>query len=234
MRGTLRTLIAGAAVLGLAACSDSATAPRDAASSARLAPDAPSLTINPASRFDGSQHSTFVLTAAGGTYTIGNVYTVSFPSNSVCVLGSTYGPGTWDTPCQTLHGNESIAVTATYELTGNGLAVSFQPEIRFNPNTTVTLSTGIYSSILTNFRWLWLANPGALRSLGIYYIDNLNSTPVIDAATDPSLRTYINLTTGQVYRRVKHFSGYNVTAGDACNITDGDPACQTVSPVVVP
>jgi len=221
-------------MLGLAACSDSATAPRDAVSNARLAPDAPSLTINAASRFNGSQHSTFVLTAAGGTYTIGNVYTVSFPSNSVCVPGSTYGPGTWDTPCQTLRGNESIAVTATYELTGNGLAVSFQPEIRFNPSTTVTLSTDIYSSILTNFRWLWLANPGALRSLGIYYIDNLNSTPVIDAATDPSLRTYINLTTGQVYRRVKHFSGYNIATGDACNVTDGDPGCQTVSPVIVP
>jgi len=234
MRGILRTLIAGTAVLGLAACSDSATAPRDAASSARLAPDAPSLTINAASRFDGAQHSTFVVTAAGGTFNIGNLYTLSFPSNSVCVPGSTYGPGTWDTPCQTLGAHESLAITATYEMTPTGLAVSFTPEIRFNPNTTVTLSTGIYSSILTNFRSLWLANPGALRTLGIYYIDNLNSTPTVDAATDPSLLTYINLTTGQVYRRVKHFSGYNIATGNSCDITDGDPGCQTVSPVVVP
>ena len=234
MRGTLRTLIAGTAVLGLAACSDSATAPRDAASSARLAPDAPSLTINPTAFFGGAQRSTFVLTAAGGTYNIGNLYTLSFPSNAVCVEGSTYGPGTWDTPCQTLSSHQSITVTATYTMTGNGLAISFSPEIRFNPSTSVTLSTGIYSSILTSFRSLWLANPGALRSLGIYYIENLNATPVIDAATDPSVRTYIDLTTGQVYRRVKHFSGYNIATGNSCDVTAGDPGCQTASPVVVP
>jgi hypothetical protein len=43
----------------------------------------------------------------------------------------------------------------------------------------------------------------------------------------------VNLTTGLVWRRVKHFSGYSVTSGLACDPSPGNPDCvDTGGPVV--
>ncbi|MGH9887434.1 MAG: hypothetical protein ACREBE_18030, partial [bacterium] len=66
---------------------------------------------------------------------------------------------------------------------------------------------------LTSFRGFFEANAWSLRYFGIYYTPDLGATRVADAASDASLTTYINLKTGVVWRRIKHFSGYNVAAG---------------------
>ena len=128
----------------------------------------------------------------------------------MCSLGSSYGPGTWDSPCTTLGDDESITVTATYGITLSGPAVDFSPALRFSPDAQVTLSTSLYSGVLTSASDYFASHPSALRFFGMYYEPNLGSTLVTDAALDPSLVTHVNLNTGIVWRRVKHFSGYTV------------------------
>ena len=220
--------VAAAAVVGLAACSDSAVGP---STPRGLAPaDAPSLDISVSSW--GYRTVTFTLTSDGGTYNIGSFYTLTVPADGVCSLKSSYGPGTWDSACQTLGKNETITVTATYGYSNGGPVVDFSPALRFNPAAQVTLSTMLYAPILTAAKGYFSKNPSALGFFGMYYTPNLGSSLVSDAASDPSVATHVNLTTGLVWRRVKHFSGYNVSAGEACDPADGDPNCVEVPPIV--
>jgi hypothetical protein len=227
MRGILRTLVAGVAAASVAACADTATSPRDASTRALSPGGAPVLDINPALWFSSLRTSTFTLTSAGGKFATGDgLYTVSFPANSVCDPSvSTYGPGTWNSPCATLQAGQSITVTATYGFTSHGLSVDFSPALRFNPATEVRISTSVYAPVLTAFASYFAANPSSLHFLGIYYAPDLSSAGKTDAAVDPTLVTHVNLTTGVVWRRIKHFSGYNVTTGLPCNPSPDDPDC---------
>jgi hypothetical protein len=103
--------------------------------------------------------------------------------------------------------------------------VDFSPALRFNPSKEVRISTGIYAPVLTTFSNYFAANPSALHFLGIYYAPSLSSAGTTDAALDNSLVTHVNLTTGQVWRRIKHFSGYNVFTGLPCDPSPDDPDC---------
>jgi len=227
MRGTLRTLVAGVAAASVAACADTATSPHDAGTRALSAGGAPVLDISPSLWFSSLRTSTFTLTSAGGKFSIGDdLYTVSFPANSVCdPARSSYGPTTWDQPCNTLDDGQSITVTATYGFTSHGLSVDFSPALRFNPGKEVRISTSAYAPVLTTFASYFASNPSALHFLGIYYAPDLSSNGKTDAAFDKTLVTHVNLTTGLVWRRIKHFSGYNVTTGLPCNPSPDDPDC---------
>lgn len=182
--------------------------------------------LRPVALFGGFRSTTFTVTAAGGSFDAG-LFTVNFPANSVCdPKTSSYGPGTWDSPCNTLSDGQSVTVTATYGFVlGGGPVVDFSPALRFNPNTTVTLSTDVYAPVLTYFRSYWLSNPDALRFFGMYYTPDFGTTGFTDAGRDASLVTHVNLTTGLVWRRVKHFSGYNISSGLPCEPSPDDPDC---------
>jgi hypothetical protein len=226
MRGLSRFVIASGALAAIAGCSDSSTSPR-AVTPRDLAPsDAPSLDYSGPSRFAGFRSTSFTITAAGGTFQIDDLYTLTVPANAVCVPEAGYGPGTWDLPCATLQNGQSVKVTATYGFANNGPVVDFSPDIRFSPNAQVTLSTSLFAPVLTAFRAYFEAYPSALRYFSIYYTPDLGTTRVSDAALDPSLTTHINLKTGAVWRRIKHFSGYNQTSGAACDPDAGDPDCK--------
>lgn len=233
MRGFSRFVIASGALAAIAGCSDSATSPRDETLRDIAPADAPSLDYSGPSRFSGFKSTSFTLTAAGGSFQISDLYTLTVPANAVCAPGSSYGPGTWDLPCATLRDGESVKVTATYGFANNGPVVDFSPDIRFSPDTPVTLSTSLFASVLTTFRGYFQAFPSALRYFSIYYTPDLGSTRVSDAALDPSLTTHINLKTGVVWRRIKHFSGYNQASGLACDIEAGDPDCKPNPPPIV-
>lgn len=224
-------MIAGCTIAVVTGCSDSATSPRAAATPTVTAGDRPSLDYNGPMRFAGFRTATITLTSAGGTYDVGNgFYSLDVPANAVCVLGSSYGPGEWDSPCATLADGESITVTATFGFANGGPVVDFSPAMRFSPNAQVTLSTGMYAPLLTNFRPLFTANPSLLRYFGMYYTPDLGATATTDAAFDSSVQTHINLRTGLVWRRVKHFSGYNVAGGMPCDPSPNDPNCVEVPP----
>lgn len=216
---------AGVVAATTASCGESATSP---SAVAHRAPQggAPSLDLNSGALFSGLRSSSFTVTPAGGTFQVGGIYAVNFPANSICdPATSSYGPGTWDSPCATLANGQSVTVTATYALTNSGLVVDFSPALRFNPQTQVTLSTSAYSVALTLFSSYFAANPSALHFLGIYYTPDFGATSQTDAGRDPSLVTHVNLTTGIVWRRIKHFSGYNVYTGLPCDPSPDDPDC---------
>jgi hypothetical protein len=231
-RSYFRFTVATAALAGLAACSDSGTSPSAPATRAMTPANAPSLDIG-AHGWWGYRTTTFTLTSVGGTYNIGDsFYTLTVPADGVCSLSSSYGPGTWDSPCTTLGPDESITVTATYGFSNNGPVVDFSPALRFSPNALVTLSTSLYASVLTAASGYFSHNPSALAFFGMYYSPSIGSNIVTDAAVDPSLVTHVNLTTGLVWRRVKHFSGYSVTSGLACDPSPDNPDCVEVPPVI--
>ncbi len=207
-------------------CSDSTTAP--SGPRLRTAPtgNGPSLDFNSGALFSGLRSTSFTVTAAGGLFQAGPLYTVFFPANSICdPATSTYGPGTWDDPCATLAPGSSVTITATYGFSNGALTVDFSPALRFNPNTKVVIATSVYATALTTFSNYYAANPSALHFLGIYYEPNLGAPGQTDAGFDPSLVTHVNLNTGIVWRRIKHFSGYNVYSGLPCDPSPDDPDC---------
>lgn len=221
-----------AALVVAAACSDTGTAPEASSSLARSAsassPVAPILNPSSAGHF-GSQTADFTLTAQGGTFDVNGLFTVVFPANSVCDPSqSTYGDGQWDAPCVTLAAGQSIQLHAKTLVTPNGAKVDFTPHLRFAPDANVTISTSVFApAILLNSAY-YAHNPNALGSLVLNYSPSLNSDPVQDYRGDPSLITHVDLGSGRIWRRIKHFSGYNIVSGQPCDPSPDNPDCVEV------
>ena len=163
----------------------------------------------------------------GGTYLIGE-YLLFVPSHAVCdPVSSTYGPGTWDTPCSPA--TRPIHVTVTVSAVGGRDYVDFSPHLRFvpsnDPSQWVTISTWRIASI---------GGHGDLRRFSILFADAPGGSLVDESVGDPTLATHINVGTGFVWRRVKHFTGYNIHSGliDDCTpyVDDG---CYPVGTVIV-
>ena len=186
---------------------------------------APAFDYSGGGRFHfGDVKTSFTVTPAGGSFAINRLVTVDFPAGSICDPDlSSYGAGEWENACATL--THAITITATTRLTGNGVAVDFQPDLRFSPDKQVTLSTDLFSSTLRANRGYFRAAPASLQRLTFLYSPSLNATAVADYVADPSLATHVDLESGRVWRRVKHFSGYVQGSGAACNPTAGDPDC---------
>jgi len=234
MRRNARYIVTAAALAAVAGCSDTSTGPASSASRVPAPSDRPSLDYNNGAHFGGYRTATFSLTLAGGTFNIGNgFYTLTVPANAVCEQTSSYGPGTWDDACSTLQHGQSITVTATYGFSNTGPVVDFSPELRFSPDAQVTLSTSLYAAMLTSGRGYFSQHPSALRNFAIYYLPSLGAPLVTDAATDPTLVTHVNLQTGLVWRRIKHFSGYSVASGRACDPSPDNPDCVDSGTAVI-
>lgn len=226
MRVTLRNFAVAAAALTIAACSDSSTAPGNA-SAVRPVGHGPSSDLLLGNLLLGTD---FTLNSKGGTFPLaGGLYTVVFPANAVCDPAvSTYGTDQWDAPCTTLGKGQSIKVHATVSVTSTGLAVDFSPSLRFSPLTTVTLYTDYYSAVITANSAYFSANHAALRPFAMYWAPVFGAASVPDYLTDPTAVTHVNITTGRIWRRIKHFSGYNVVSGQPCDPSQGDPDCIEV------
>jgi len=223
MRVSLKTLAAAAAIVAAAACSDSSVAP-NADASLRAADRAPTLDLITPGINLGSD---FVLTSNGGTFGVAGMYTVNFPQDAVCDPSLTdYSAAEWDAPCQTLADGQSINVHATVKMTTSGVAVDFQPELQFSPSTTVTIWTDQYAATIGRNRAYYTANPTALGPLAMSYSTSLGGSRIADYTADSSVITHVNLITGRVWRRIKHFSGYNIFTGEKCApMPDGSGSC---------
>lgn len=197
-------------MFALAACADTTTSPRETLSA--TASSGPAFDFSGGgSRQFGDQASDFTVTSQGGSFSVNGLVTLNFPANSVCNPNrSSYGSTEWDKPCSTLASGESIKITAKIRLTSNGVAADFSPELRFSPSTQVTVSSDIFAHVLTSNRNYFLSNPSSLSFLAIGFSPSLGGTKVADYVTDKSLITHVNLGTGTVWRRVKHFSGYAI------------------------
>jgi hypothetical protein len=226
MRQYTRLLAASLPLLVAAACSDSSTSPQ--VSATRSLSAAPAFDYSGGGRFHfGDRQVSFTVTPDGGSFAINKLITIAFPANAVCDPAlSTYGAGEWDNACVTA--KRGITVTATTRLTLNGMQVDFQPDLRFAPDKQVVLSTDLFAPTIRMGRSFFAASPASLRPLAMFYSPSIGAEPVADYATDPSAVTQIDLQSGRVWRRVKHFSGYLMGSGAACNPSAGDPDCVAV------
>jgi hypothetical protein len=80
----------------------------------------------------------------------------------------------------------------------------------------VTISTDAFSDVLRSDAVRQLSpRSGYFESLAILYVPSARTTRVNEfrELSDPTLVTHIDLVSGRVWRRIKHFSGYFVGSG---------------------
>ena len=201
-----------AVVLGmtaaLAACSENAVAPGSEAASAPTTIAGGGATAALTSQ-DTIRFSITIEPWHQTSYYLGSGNSLIFPAHSLCDPDrSSYGVTEWDKPC--VGTNQSVTVNAKAWLDGSGHArVDFDRHLRFvpsnNPAQWVVLSFADLQASLDPF-------------FNILYCPTATSGCFDEALSDPTLLTVRNPVTGKVTRRIKHFSGYNVAAGE------GDPS----------
>lgn len=221
MRRNFSLLFAGAtALLAAAACSDVGVAPQGARQVA------PAASFDAARGHDGASTS-FVISRRGGVVDVRMrgisepLLTLSFPANAVCDPADGYG--NFDSACTPLGTN--VRVTATIHDVNGSPGVDFSPELRFDPSKIVTIST-----IRDRAAVLAMAQSASpnWNAFAILYTPDDFGQIVADAQYDPDAITHINTTTGLVWRRIKHFSGYWFGTGFvSCDSTSTNPACTT-------
>jgi hypothetical protein len=152
----------------------------------------------------------FYVGPSGGIFFAGN-NAVVFPSQSVCdPATSSYGPGTWDLPCDPLQ--TSLKVHAEVRRENGQTWVDFTPSLRFVPSS--------YPS-----RWVWMVmyTPEAvgsttdLSTFNILWANSIGGSTVDEAVSDPTVRTYVDTFSGISIRRIKHFTGYTYSSGNSCD-----------------
>ena len=222
MRRNLSLLIAGgSALLAATACSDVGVAPQRSAGQA-----APAASFDAARSNDGTSTS-FVIRKQGGFVEVRMpgvaepLFTLAIPADAVCDPADGYG--SFDSPCAPL--GHSVRVTATFHVVNGSPGVNFSPELRFDPSKLVTIST-------TRDRAAVLAMAQSAspnwNAFAILYTPDDFQQVIADAQYDPDAITHVNTTTGLVWRRIKHFSGYWIGTGFvSCDSTSTDPACST-------
>ncbi len=227
MRANIRIISVGLSLLIVAGCSDVSTNPKASATRA-LSASSPAFDYSGGGAFSfGDSRTQFSVSPDGGSFPIGGLFSINFPKSSICDPDlSSYGPSEWNNSCVPL--NRPITITVSTRLSSNGLAMDFQPELRFVPSTTVTISTDLFAPIIRANRDFFSQYPSTLRPLAMYYVPSLGSTRVADYLTDYDLVTRVDLRTGRVWRRVKHFSGYAYGTGEPCDPAAGDPDCIAV------
>jgi len=225
MHASVRGFATLVALVSIGACGDPTTSLRQ---DARHVPSAPAFDFSATGAALGLTESDFVVDGGGGSFSLG-AYTVSFDGNSVCdPTVSTYGATEWDKNCSVLSSGKSIKIHATISRTSTGIAVDFTPALRFSPSAKVIISTDVFASyILANQDYL-RTHHSALSAFAILYSPSLGAKGVSDFSADKSVATHVDLSTGRVWRRVKHFSGYSIITGQPCEPSPDNPDCVEV------
>lgn len=213
MRKAIRsTLVALAAVL--AACSEgNVVAPRSEAPSGPPAVGGGS--TQSLSGVDTLRFSFVIDPSRNLWYYLGAGNSITFPAHSLCDPSrSTYGMGQWDKSCTPATSPLTVTAKAWIDASGHP-RIDFNPQIRFVPTDN---PAGWVSLTFTDYS-------GAQSWLSILYCQNEHTSHCVDESKiDPTLATFRDPATGRLTRRIKHFSGYNVGAGDDSSSTGGGDA----------
>ena len=213
-------LLAVAGLALLAACADS-TAPSTRPTLARpalAAPSAPAsiqrdVIINALEQTDDSLIVDFTVTPSGGWFVAG-VNAVYFPPNSICEPSTSgYGRELWDAPCEPATG--PVRIQGRAGLHGTVGWIQFDNDLRFVPTDDEAQWVRIYmyaDEVRGGQPADYLAREAAY---GIVWLPTPGATPVDEAQADSTLKVQVQWGSGLVTRRVKHFSGYQMTNGIA-------------------
>lgn len=145
-----------------------------------------------------------VNTAVSALYGIGGQSWVYIPAGALCNDEAGYSPELWDAPCTPATGTVSIGVTLA--------AVNGRPAAEFHKDVRFTRAES------QNWRdWVILGlkvqgNMNRQLGYGILYRPTGSARWIDESVTDPTLRAF-RATGSVVARRLKHFSGYNVSLG---------------------
>jgi hypothetical protein len=187
-----------------AACADNSVAPM--ADQAEVLPGgAPLPRIIVDEMAEDASFASFTVTPSGGYFRMGK-HGIVFPRNVICnPATSSYGPAFWDAKCDVLR--TPIRIRAELRVQDGREWIDFSPELRFKPSRKPL-----------EWVWIYMRTPAARlgdNSLNILWSPAIGIPGIDESLEDPSLRTYVTPWTGYAYRRIKHFSGYNVTSGRA-------------------
>lgn len=145
--------------------------------------------------------------------------TLVVPASSVCDLGTSgYGPALWDAPCLPQVRPVQLTVTVNSN-SGAGASIDFNPALRFSPLNKVMLTLSAPSvSVQDAKNWVILYCPTTTSSTsgsgsGGSGGGKDGNKCVNEALNDKDLQTFIDYDAKQLFRRIKHFSMYTVSAG---------------------
>ena len=157
-------------------------------------------------KFPGSTTSAdFMVTPAGGRFVLG-VHAIEFPRRSICDPGkSGYGADVWDAPCEPVKG--VVHVHAEIHEEEGWHWVEFTPHLRFVPTTDPDNYVRLF------MRTDAAQSPEAEALLRILWSPNAGVAGIDESIDDPTQKTYIDPSKEFAYRRIKHFSIFEVMRG---------------------
>jgi hypothetical protein len=211
-----RGAIVAVLAIGVAACSDSLTAP------VGISPDAaePLLAKGGSNDSDGSNDGrkissrTFTIRPGQSVKEKLGEHTLTIPADVVCdPATSGYGVGSWDLPCSPI--DKPIEVTAYWTEYKGDAVIRFKPDLRFVPagndkSRWVVLSVKHTKGIDPN------------QYYTILWRDPVTKAWIDESVQDASQVTHAKKNLKRVSRRLKHFSEYYLWFGlGSYNVTSG-------------
>ena len=205
-------------VVAAAACSDTATAPPIAAARPRLAGTFEQWLLDNGglsrdgrgrkNKTDSGWTQDFTIDPTQPATLKAGDHVVTFPANSICdPATSGYGEALWDAPCNPLQ--QPITIHASWSNKLGHAFIDFQPALRFvptsDPSQYVTISMKDVWPLDSTYKY------------PIFWLRPADSVWVDESPSDPSLASVEDVAGNRVSRRLKHFSGYLVGAGEVCD-----------------
>lgn len=133
-------------------------------------------------------------------------HSLAIPRNTLCDPASSYGPSEWNKPCKPATANVRFTFKTTTSPGGHP-RVDVLPHVRFNPRKApVFIRLFDASADLDDLSILWCPTEAQQAWMP------LHGGCIDESRKDRSLKTHRDEKTGFLYRRLKHFSGYEVAA----------------------
>ena len=133
------------------------------------------------------------------TFYLPDMHRIEFPAGAVCdPLLSTYGVTEWDQPCTPLTTPIAISVVTSRDAAGHP-RVDFTPSLRFVPGKEVVLYLRDRAASTDSTAVIQWCGP--------------DGQCVEEPAFQPAYQTKRDASKWMVYRSIKHFSGYLISAG---------------------
>ena len=178
------------------ACGESPVAP--GATQEGLVPPSSTRT-GPSFSLNGATSSTITIDPRVTKFYPVGPHWVYIPAGALCAPGTSYGASEWDKDCESATEPLTMGVTWT-EVDGRGV-VEFATDVRFKPTTESLKAVYLYMQ----------ESQLAMGKYAVLWRD-ATGTWTDESKADRSLRAF-RVGGEWVGRRLKHFSGYNVSLG---------------------